>query len=366
MNRKPGRNEPCWCGSGKKYKKCHLNRASETHLPFGALVREMQTAWDQKKCLHPQAAPGVCDRIVSAHTIQRSRVLQRIADSSNHVRTFHPLKPDLSTGRLELRRVGWREASTFTGFCAKHDSAVFKPLEEADFAGSAEQCFLVGYRALCHEVYQKAGLIRSYPRMRDLVDRGLDPEYQRELQGFWANHNAGAEKGLEDCRKLKSVMDEQLLKRDYSGCSRTVIYFRGELCVASAGTVSPNRDMDGNILQILHDPGSAIEELPFGIVTTANGGAAVFSWQACDSAPNRFVQSLLAKGEQKLPGLLVQFIFAYIENTYFSDDWWNSLSRVDREHIESLAAIGDPYDATFNYSPSLTLVPWKITDIVVA
>jgi len=23
-SRKPGRNEPCWCGSGLKYKKCHL------------------------------------------------------------------------------------------------------------------------------------------------------------------------------------------------------------------------------------------------------------------------------------------------------------------------------------------------------
>ncbi|WNG21765.1 hypothetical protein F0U63_02190 [Cystobacter fuscus] len=21
---RPGRNEPCWCGSGVKYKKCHL------------------------------------------------------------------------------------------------------------------------------------------------------------------------------------------------------------------------------------------------------------------------------------------------------------------------------------------------------
>jgi uncharacterized protein YecA (UPF0149 family) len=21
----PGRNEPCWCGSGKKYKKCHIH-----------------------------------------------------------------------------------------------------------------------------------------------------------------------------------------------------------------------------------------------------------------------------------------------------------------------------------------------------
>jgi hypothetical protein len=27
MQRKhtPGRNDPCWCGSGKKYKKCHLD-----------------------------------------------------------------------------------------------------------------------------------------------------------------------------------------------------------------------------------------------------------------------------------------------------------------------------------------------------
>lgn len=24
--KKPGRNEPCWCGSGTKYKKCHLNQ----------------------------------------------------------------------------------------------------------------------------------------------------------------------------------------------------------------------------------------------------------------------------------------------------------------------------------------------------
>ena len=22
---KPGRNDPCWCGSGKKYKKCHID-----------------------------------------------------------------------------------------------------------------------------------------------------------------------------------------------------------------------------------------------------------------------------------------------------------------------------------------------------
>jgi hypothetical protein len=25
----PGRNEPCWCGSGKKYKKCHQSEDDE-------------------------------------------------------------------------------------------------------------------------------------------------------------------------------------------------------------------------------------------------------------------------------------------------------------------------------------------------
>jgi hypothetical protein len=366
MYKEPGRNDPCWCGSELKYKKCHLNRASEKPLPFEALVQAMQAEWDQKKCLHPLAAAGVCDRVISAHTIQRSRVLQKIADSSNHVRTFHPLKRDFSTGRLHLRRIGWRDASTFTGFCAKHDSTTFKPLEETEFVGAAEQCFLVGYRALCHEVYQKSGFVKSYPRMRRLVDRGLAPEQQRELQEFWAHENAGAERGLEDFQKLKCVMDAQLLKRDYPGWSRAVVFFRGDLCIATTGAVSTNRDMDGTVLQVLHDRHSDMQELLFGLVATADGGAAVFTWRAGDSAPGRFVQSLLAREKRKLPSLIVQFIFAYIENTYFSSAWWDSLSRVNRGHIEGLAGIGNAYYTDFAYSRSLGFAPWEVTTVVVA
>lgn len=37
IERIPGRNEQCWCGSGKKYKKCHLNddekKASKNYSP---------------------------------------------------------------------------------------------------------------------------------------------------------------------------------------------------------------------------------------------------------------------------------------------------------------------------------------------
>jgi len=30
---RPGRNEPCWCGSNKKYKKCHLEADDEDRTP---------------------------------------------------------------------------------------------------------------------------------------------------------------------------------------------------------------------------------------------------------------------------------------------------------------------------------------------
>jgi uncharacterized protein YecA (UPF0149 family) len=30
VDAKPGRNESCWCGSGKKYKKCHLLEDEKT------------------------------------------------------------------------------------------------------------------------------------------------------------------------------------------------------------------------------------------------------------------------------------------------------------------------------------------------
>jgi hypothetical protein len=41
----PGRNEPCWCGSGKKYKKCHLaadEKADEEHQSLAIRARDYQ------------------------------------------------------------------------------------------------------------------------------------------------------------------------------------------------------------------------------------------------------------------------------------------------------------------------------------
>jgi hypothetical protein len=64
--------------------------------------------------------------------------------------------------------------------------------------------------------------------------------------------------------------------------------------------------------------------------------------------------------------LIVQFAFAYIENTFFSKVWWDSLSDVDRQHLASLAWISNAYYEHFTYSYSRRTVPWEVMNIQVS
>jgi len=45
LHRKHARNEPCWCGSGKKYKKCCLRSRPLSELPSWELEPAMRGAW---------------------------------------------------------------------------------------------------------------------------------------------------------------------------------------------------------------------------------------------------------------------------------------------------------------------------------
>ena len=261
------------------------------------------------------------------------------------------------------RSVGWRDASTFTGFCARHDSQTFAPLETTRFCGTDEQCFLIGYRALCHEVYEKKGFLRAGPVVLDLVDRGRPLEIQAELHRKYALMDSGARKGLDSFLRLKDLMDRQLLVAEYSGWSRVIVQFRGDLCVVSTGAVSPNRNMENEKLQVLHDVDADQETLLFGVVTTTEGGAVVLTWPTPQLAPRKFLESLLAKGEARLPSMLVQFMFAYVGNTYFSEDWWSSLPDEDRRHLTDLATMSNAYYTDFLYAPSL-IVPWQVSGVI--
>ena len=75
--------------------------------------------------------------------------------------------------------------------------------------------------------------------MPNILDKGLPVEEQKRLHHTFAVMKAGAEKGLATFQELKAIMDEQLLKREYSGWAKAIITFRGDNCIASTGGGCP-------------------------------------------------------------------------------------------------------------------------------
>ena len=79
---KIGRNESCPCGSGKKYKKCCLDKSDEQRLAE-AVLRSSENLKNEahiKQCLHPNK--DECDeKIIKAHAIQNNRILNKISEN---------------------------------------------------------------------------------------------------------------------------------------------------------------------------------------------------------------------------------------------------------------------------------------------
>ncbi len=251
-------------------------------MPPPATAGLIRPFFKRKQCLHPLASRDVCGKVIAAHTIQRQGALASIVDGTGHCLTFYrAMGQDVS----EPQRRGWREASTFAGFCEHHDSKAFAPLEGKPFVGSREQCFLMAYRAECHELYQKQASSRSLARLRQIVDRGLSPADQIAVQEIQRALRDGVLKSINNSKRYKRIMDSQFLERRFDAYEKLFVQFDGPLAFAAAGAPTPNRSLSGEELCALHDPEAVIPRLYVGMARAAYGDAVVFVWRKGEPAP---------------------------------------------------------------------------------
>src|SRR5207248_31100 len=135
------------------------------------------------------------------------------------------------------------------------------------------------------------------------------------------------------------------------------LLFDGELCLATAGTPTPNLDLAGKTLQVLHDSAAAVQHLHLTVVDFAGSGVlVVFGWRNENPAPRQFVDSLLSLSHELLGSYATQYAFAHLENIYFASSWWHALTEEQRLHVTRLAANSNPYYFHPTYSDDV-LVP---------
>lgn len=294
----------------------------------------MRKFFDKGYCLHPEAGPTSCvGPIVRAHTVSRSGSLNRIA-KNGQVYTFSSIQ-NLSNGDLITPRlVGVRHASTFTGFCKRHDNITFEPFERYPFLSTPRHTFLLGYRALCHELFnKKANAEWIFPYQRRHLDRGKSVEEQMMIQYHLHHLIRGNTIGLRDLVHYKSSYDMALLAEDFSDVFYYVIRLANTPDFLCSAPHMPDCDFAGRVLQNIADTSFVVDHLTFSVIATDSGGAIVFSWLGKSDAAEQFVQSLHALTNLELPHAVVRFAFEYFENVFASPKWWEGLSDTAQQRL---------------------------------
>lgn len=350
----------CWCGSGKPFRDCHYGLKGQKILPFAAICNKYYKNTKKEFCIHPEADPEMCNEIINAHTLQRSRILKEIINSKNEVLTFNPPQYD-ENHMLKLRSIGWKKASTFRAFCKYHDDKTFEMLEKKDFISTAEQLFLLAYRALCYELYSK--IINLNGIDDDLLCMlGHGKSYNENLvcKMLSEKQKLGLTKAINDIENVKSDFDISLLSKEYSDYMAYEICLVGEIAIISTGVNTPTRLLSGQKIQILHNLDNQIEMVQFGVDVSKNKYHVFFYFRKKDNCILTFMKDINKLQDDKLSEFLVQFFFLFSQNTYFSECWWENLTSLQKEHLYELASNSNPYYYLNDYIFDLKLSPWKV------
>lgn len=325
--RKIGRNERCWCGSGKKFKKCHANREMQQPYAYHELATNLlQLRSGDKTCLYHSPSGSCLEPVISAHSISRSAALSRIARKGHvYQPDSNPFELQRRRGTIEHRLRGINEATTFTGFCSQHDSSLFKSVDTGSLVPTHEQLFFLHYRALCRELYVKRTSLPTNELLRNL-DRGRAPNTQHLIQDFVKARAKAIATAVRELESEKRTCDAAIATPDFT-CLRGYSLTFGEVpTFACSGLTQPVYDFSGKTLQNLLDLEKPASQLSFTLLPSATGGIAAFAWlEDADLVCRTFVDSLLLVPDERKSDAIVQLIFDSFENHAIEPNFWDSL-----------------------------------------
>ncbi len=335
------RNAPCWCGSGKKYKKCHLDRdVQPKDNPWDA-VEANRKAFTQKKCCAHGLGLGPCEGgIIKAHTVSRGPNLAKIA-KNGHVQhyTASIAKMNKNAGKLSVEKIGINDASTFLGFCRKHDQELFSCIENEPFTGRPDQCLAVAYRTMSRELYGKDAASHLRETLRG-ADKGMKIPEQLIYQVMRDEINMGNEAARRELKATYDALTSALVHNRLDVLRSVVFELSAPLPFMFAGAWTPFSDLYGRELQS-GDADELLDQVFFSSFSGEHSGMICISWRDTNHAPGKVIADQI----ETLPvdqqtSACLQILMKHVENIFFDPDWFKSLDEKQRKQLDTLAASG--------------------------
>ena len=356
-----GDDQPCWCQSGKLHKDCHKKRESAAEFNQGHEIGIRIRTFKKKKFCSASFDSENCEQgnIVEAHTIQNNGVLSLMAEKG-HVGSLYQQVGDLSGVRV--RRGVASSASIFRGFCGKHDKQLFKCIEDAPVALTAECLWASSYRAVCHEHYQKMAAIQGTLAQRDFADNGYSLPWQFYIQRNIQHTLEQQKLGLMFIKRIKDRFEE-IVKQPEGKLLGWMVTFDGPPLLAVSGTFSPFYSLNGEQIQGGRVT-SHLEHFSISTVMYEGNGAWIISCLPEQTIAAEFLAQLFSRSLQDIMAFFCWAILGWNENVYFPLSWWHTLSE---DHQNALLTLAQDVNCAVPYENQIfpaNIIPQKINQIL--
>jgi hypothetical protein len=274
---------------------------------------------------------------IKSHSLQRRGPLSRIAEDNHVIKVGQELRAAPIGKRSNFEKVGLKKASTFAGFCANHDTEIFKPIEDGDFELNIKNALVSAVRALALECNRKSMSIAIQKETIAFLGSKASPETIQNLK--WALRGARKAEvaNLIWLRRLFAAYHKEIPK----GFLFRAFKFDAHLPFACTGAFEPEWSAKKAYL-FNSDP----IKLKWNIVSLLAGnfgkqGFAIFFGIQRYHAHriDKFLGSIEASAEDQASQILTLALM-HSENCYLRESWKNALSSDEVAKIVALSQSG--------------------------
>lgn len=352
------RNDPCWCGSELKYKKCHLRREDQSpENPF-AIRQRFFDLQKRKYCFCEFDAENCSDVFSSSHSISKSGSLRLIAERS-HVAA---IQGDFQFVRgvdsyyetLRIVDLSINKASTFYGFCDFHDGKNFAQLDRLDFSDPSLFFWQMIYRAAAFEKYHKVVAVDFSDQVR-LLDKGAELSDQLETQFEAKFQKWSHAQGLKNINLLLKAIEGVYENRSFDEVTYSYFVTDRKLPFAGVGCFQPSMTFDGKALQrvnmvLRHELFGSVpvpDSLCIAAIPMKSSTLLCFCSLRSQTKARAFMESLAVEADG-IVNLFLGAMMLSIENIYFTPSYLRTLSHSSLSHLKRLSSLGIAEDIREN------------------
>lgn len=286
---------------------------------FLATLRKWKGKALMGKCM---CDDGSCGPVIDSHLI--SNCIFGLIAKNGHVISF--ASPGISEIKLSMpefpdqqsRPYGCREASTFRGFCQRHDSEIFKTVDSVQIPVSEEAVSLLAFRTYAETTLTKYQMTGAAFEMFNRI------QPTREVVAHAMRDFALFNLAKDGFDKLTS----NIKSGNFDFLAHEVIEFKGRPSFAASGMFIPYVDAKSRKLPV-QDSWLSLTILP-----QLDSGLAILSWPRVGATScEKLLKSIRKVADGELGNWFLKFALEHMERIYFGPEWWETIGAGKQKFI---------------------------------